>query len=72
MRYSQSLGVTKHKEITGCEWASFIGPSDATLRALRTAQKDTVNFTEEERRQIRADRERLAASDQNWIDNCNK
>lgn len=70
MRYSHTLGKTAHKEIKGCEWAGFIGPSDATLKALRVAQADKENYTEAERQQIRKDRERIAMQDQNYVDNC--
>ena len=53
----------------GCEWAVYIGLSDASILALRQAQDNPVN-SEQEKISIRRDREKIAEQDQNFLDNC--
>lgn len=53
----------------GCEWSSFIGLSDPSLNALIQAKR-SPETTPEEAQLIRADLERIAAQDKNWLDNC--
>lgn len=53
----------------GCEWSSFIGLSDASMKALIEAKR-SPETTPEEAQQIRADLERVAVQDKNWLDNC--
>lgn len=58
------------KASNGCEWSVFIGLSDYSLDALKSAQLAPEN-SPEKTKAIRKDRVRIATQDQNWIDNCN-
>lgn len=63
------MEIAKPVFSNGCEWSSFIGLSDPSINALLAAKR-SPETTLEEAQLIRADMERVATQDQNWLDNC--
>ncbi len=53
----------------GCEWSEFIGLSEPALVAL-FAKLEDPSATEDEKRQVRHDLDRIATQDENWLANC--
>lgn len=63
------MEIAKPVFSNGCEWSFFIGLSDPSIEALLAAKR-SPETTPEEAQLIRADMERVAAQDKNWLDNC--